>query len=357
MRIVLRDISKRFGALTAVDHVSLTIEGGEFFTLLGPSGCGKTTLLRMVAGFAIPDGGEILFADEPVTRVPPHRRDTGMVFQNYALFPQLTVFENIAYGLRARKASSAAIRAGVSEILESVQLAHLAQRFPGQLSGGQQQRVALARALVIHPKALLMDEPLSNLDARLRVSMRHEIRRIQQSLGITTIYVTHDQEEAMAVSDRIAILSGGQVQQVGRPAEVYFAPRNRFVAEFMGTCNLLELVVVAFDETRSLLEGEINGRRILVRARKKPEADSVTVLLRPEWIKIADRPEDGETNRFPGKVVRATFLGSLVTYQVEAFGDRLLTLAVQDPPGQEIKHEGETIDLRFDPDRPVILGT
>src|SRR5512139_2190929 len=215
MRVIFHKISKRFGPIRAVDDVSLTIEEGEFFTLLGPSGCGKTTLLRLVAGFYQPDAGEIRFGDRRVNEVPPHKRETGMVFQNYALFPHLSVFENVAYGLKARKVPQAEIRRRIGAILEGVQLAGLEDRAPSQLSGGQQQRVALARALVISPQILLMDEPLSNLDARLRVSMREEIRRIQKDLGITTIYVTHDQEEAMAISDRIAIFNTGQTQQIG----------------------------------------------------------------------------------------------------------------------------------------------
>ena len=221
MRVELKGIVKRFGPLKAVDDVTLSIQEGDFFTLLGPSGCGKTTLLRMIAGFYRPDAGEIRFGDKRVNDVPPHRRETGMVFQNYALFPHLSVFDNIAYGLRARKLPRREIEARIAKIIGSVQLEGMEGRAPSQLSGGQQQRVALARALVISPQILLMDEPLSNLDAKLRVSMREEIRRIQKEMGITTIYVTHDQEEAMAVSDRIAILNRGRLEQVGAPVEIY----------------------------------------------------------------------------------------------------------------------------------------
>ena len=238
MHIELVDIVKQFGQLRVVDNVNLKIGDGEFFTLLGPSGCGKTTLLRMIAGFNDPDSGDIRFGGKSILSLPAHLRNTGMVFQNYALFPHMTVFDNVAYGMAARKLPHKTIRSRVAEILEAVQLLDLRERYPRQLSGGQQQRVALARALVIRPDVLLMDEPLSNLDAKLRVTMREEIRQIQQTLGITTIYVTHDQEEAMAVSDRVAIFYNGRLQQVDSPQGIYFAPVNQFTAEFMGACNL-----------------------------------------------------------------------------------------------------------------------
>jgi iron(III) transport system ATP-binding protein len=355
MQIFLKEITKRFGSLKAIDQVSLTIEGGEFFTLLGPSGCGKTTLLRVIAGFAIPDTGEIYFEDQKMNHIPPHKRETGMVFQNYALFPQLNVFDNVAYGLRARKLTKSEIQSRVSEILRKVQLENLARRFPNQLSGGQQQRVALARALVIHPKVLLMDEPLSNLDAKLRVSMRQEIRRIQKELGITTIYVTHDQEEAMAISDRIAIFNTGQTQQIGTPSEIYFQPKSRFVAEFTGTSNLMDVNVMSYDSEKSLLQAEFEGNRIWIRCPKKPPGKALTILLRPEWIKIAEGESEDKTNLFHGKVISSTFVGSIVKYQVEVFRDHLLTLEVQDPREYEIKKEGESLLFQFDTNRPVII--
>jgi iron(III) transport system ATP-binding protein len=355
MQVRLQELCKRFGPLLAVDDVCLEIAGGEFFTLLGPSGCGKTTLLRLVAGFVVPDSGEIRFGEQAMTRVPPHRRETGMVFQNYALFPQLSVFENVAYGLRARRVSGAEVRRRVGEILGSVRLEGLAERYPGQLSGGQQQRVALARALVIQPRVLLMDEPLSNLDAKLRVGMREEIRRIQRAFGITTLYVTHDQEEAMAVSDRIAILNAGRLQQVGRPSAIYFTPQNRFVAEFMGACNLLEVRVTAYDAERRLAQAELAGQRIWLHADAPPDGPALTLLLRPEWIKIADRPAGERDNWYRGRICGATFLGSTVTYQVEAFDGRRLAVEVQDPRDHEIKADGEDVGFRFDADRPVVI--
>src|SRR5690349_10720497 len=230
--IVIKDASRKFGAVQAVDHVDLAVAEGEFFTLLGPSGCGKTTLLRMIAGFCELDSGEIRFGSERIDRLPAHVRDIGMVFQNYAVFPNLTVSGNVAYGLKARKVASGEIDRRVEEALSLVQLTGYGTRWPHQLSGGQLQRVAIARALVIRPRVLLFDEPLSNLDARLRVSMRSEIRELQKSLGITAIYVTHDQEEAMSVSDRIALMKAGKLEQVGAPADIYRHPASRFAAEF-----------------------------------------------------------------------------------------------------------------------------
>jgi len=355
VQVLLKEITKRFGSLKAIDQVSLVIEGSEFFTLLGPSGCGKTTLLRVIAGFAIPDLGEVYFEDQKMNHIPPHKRETGMVFQNYALFPQLNVFDNVAYGLRARKLSKSEIHSRVSEILRNVQLENLARRFPNQLSGGQQQRVALARALVIRPKVLLMDEPLSNLDAKLRVSMRQEIRRMQKELGITTVYVTHDQEEAMAISDRIAIFNAGQTQQVGTPSEIYFQPKSRFVAEFTGTSNLMEVNALSYDPEKSLLQTEFKGNRIWIKYSKKPSCKTLTILLRPEWMKIAEVESEDKTNLFHGKVVSSTFVGSIVKYQVEAFGNHLLTLEVQDPREYEIKKGGEDLLFQFNIVRPVII--
>jgi iron(III) transport system ATP-binding protein len=357
MQVRLNDITKAFGSLKALDRVSLLIERGEFFTLLGPSGCGKTTLLRVIAGFASPDSGDVFFGDQLINHIPPYKRETGMVFQNYALFPQLNVFDNVAYGLRARKVEKEEIRSRIHQILEKVQLESLAQRYPNQLSGGQQQRVALARALVIQPRVLLMDEPLSNLDARLRVTMRQEIRKIQKDLGITTLYVTHDQEEAMSISDRIAIFNLGHIQQIGIPSEIYFRPQNRFVAEFTGTSNLMEVEVVAYDPDTSLLTGNLKGNRIILRSASKPIGRTVTILLRPEWIKIARDQNESSANLFTGQVVSSTFMGFMVKYQVKAFEDLILALEVQDPQEHEIKKEGEILYFWFNIERPVVIAS
>ncbi len=243
--IAIDRVEKRFGAVRAVAGISLEIRDGEFFTLLGPSGCGKTTLLRIVAGFADLDGGAIRFGARRIDTLPPHRRNTGMVFQNYAIFPNLTVAGNVAYGLKARRLPPPEIAERVARALRLVQLDAHDQRWPHQLSGGQLQRVAIARALVIEPEVLLLDEPLSNLDAKLRVEMRGEIRHLQQQLGITALYVTHDQEEALAISDRIAVMRAGAVEQIGTPAEIYTHPATPFVAEFMGTTNLLDGTVTS----------------------------------------------------------------------------------------------------------------
>ncbi len=357
MRVRLNGITKTFGSLKALDRVSLLIEEGKFFTLLGPSGCGKTTLLRIIAGFTSPDSGEIFFGDQSINHLPPYKRETGMVFQNYALFPHLDVFDNVAYGLRARRIPLDEIRTRVHQVLEKVQLESLSHRFPGQLSGGQQQRVALARALVIHPKVLLMDEPLSNLDAKLRVAMRQEIRKIQKDFGITTVYVTHDQEEAMAVSDRIAIFNHGGIEQVGTPSEIYFRPRNRFVAEFTGTSNLVEVEVISFDPETSLLSGALKGNQVSLRCPQKPSGKTVTILLRPEWIKIVKDEKEDSPNLFCGQVVSSTFVGFMVKYQVKAFGDQVLAIEVQDPQEHEIKKEGDPLWFRFHVHRPVVIAS
>jgi iron(III) transport system ATP-binding protein len=347
--ISLDGLVKQFGNHVVVDCISLEIAEGELFTLLGPSGCGKTTLLRMLAGFALPNGGDILFAGKSVVRTPPHKRETGMVFQNYALFPHLTIFENVAYGLRARNIPQDEIRERTYAILDAVHLGGMEDRYPRQLSGGQQQRVALARALVIRPQVLLMDEPLSNLDARLRVDMREEIRRIQKGFGITTVYVTHDQEEAMAISDRIAILSGGKLQQVGSPREVYFKPVNRFTAEFMGACTLLEIVPGGWsvgatgliEHLPFFLDMEI------------PKSPPFTIMLRPDWIEEAG--DDIDRNRFSGVVRESTFLGSSIFYEVEALGRRM-RVDVSSNGRALSKRPGERIDLFFSPQRPVVVA-
>jgi len=354
MRVQLKGITKHFGTLTAIDDVSLTIEEGEFFTLLGPSGCGKTTLLRTIAGFHAPEAGEIRFGDRVVNHVPPHRRETGMVFQNYALFPHLSVYDNVAYGLRARKVPRDEMADRIVTILKSVQLEGLEQRLPSQLSGGQQQRVALARALVISPQILLMDEPLSNLDAKLRVSMREEIRSIQKRLGITTIYVTHDQEEAMAVSDRIAILCRGRIEQVGTPAGIYFRPASRFSAEFMGSSNILEFVVLGHDEQTSMITAEADGQRVLLKG-GRPAGRSVRFTIRPEWIRVVETPRAEDQNILSGTVVSSSFLGSMVRYRVTGPGGQVLTIEVHNPEEARIHPDGHTIRYHIPPDRPVIL--
>lgn len=354
MRVELTGITKRFGNVKAVDDVTLTIGEGVFFTLLGPSGCGKTTLLRTIAGFYTPDEGEIRFGERRVNEVPPHRRETGMVFQSYALFPHLSVFDNIAYGLRARKVPRREIVSRISTIIKSVQLDGLEDRSPSKLSGGQQQRVALARALVISPQILLMDEPLSNLDAKLRVSMREEIRRLQKELGITTIYVTHDQEEAMAISDWIAILNRGRLEQIGSPAEIYYRPQSRFAAEFMGASNIIEMDVAGYDADSSLIMAETGGCRLHIRGERQAEG-RIALSVRPEWVRVVDGPTAGEMNLFSGTVLSSTFLGSMVRYKVSGPGGATLAIEVHDPEAGGIHRDGELLWYHIPPDRPVVL--
>ncbi len=354
MRVLLNDITKKFGELKAIDNASLTIEEGDFFTLLGPSGCGKTTLLRTVAGFYTPDKGTVIFGEKVINDIPAHKRETGMVFQNYALFPHLSVFDNVAYGLRARKTASGDIKSRVMNILKSVELDGLEERYPSQLSGGQQQRVALARALVISPDVLLMDEPLSNLDAKLRVSMREEIKKIQKMLGITTIYVTHDQEEAMAVSDYIAIINKGKIIQIGTPYDIYFKPKSRFVAEFMGSSNILEAEVEDYDDDKALLRAKINEKTVELKI-DKPDTTHIVLSLRPEWIRIVDEESQSEPNVFEGEVISATFLGSMLRYKVSGLTDQPIAIEIHDPQKTVIKEAGDTLFFQFAPDRPVIL--
>ncbi len=351
MRIELQNIVKAYGNTTVVKHVHLTIEDGEFFTLLGPSGCGKTTLLRMIAGFHDPDSGDILFNSNSILSIPAHKRNTGMVFQNYALFPHLTIFENVAYGLRARNINQTEIDQRVKTVLNAVQLYDLAKRFPRQLSGGQQQRVALARALVIRPHVLLMDEPLSNLDAKLRVSMREEIRRIQKELGITTVYVTHDQEEAMAVSDRIAILHDGFLQQVANPRQIYFNPQNRFVAQFMGVCNFFEGTCKSYDASSKLCTVQCADKTFYLNMDEKP-SDDILFMLRPDWLNISKACEN--ENNFQGVIKEISFLGTLTVYYVEAMG-QTLRIDVAAHNSNLLAEIGESVTICFTPKAPVVV--
>jgi len=322
------DVSKRFSDVLALDRVSLDIFEGEFFALLGPSGCGKTTLLRMIAGFCDLDGGEIRFGSERIDRLPAHVRDIGMVFQNYAVFPNLTVAGNVAYGLKARKVAAPETERRVEEALALVQLTGYGARWPHQLSGGQLQRVAIARALVIRPRVLLFDEPLSNLDARLRVSMRTEIRELQKSLGITAIYVTHDQEEAMSVSDRIALMNAGRLEQVGVPVDIYRHPVSRFAAEFMGTTNL-------------------------VVARLVDRGGDELVSLRPEALRLAaDAPAGWPI--LSGTVARLELLGPLVRLDVRLADGTILKAALLDAPEYQVQ-VGAPVSLTYDPARLTVL--
>src|SRR5712692_6102962 len=325
-RLRLERVSKRFtregqGALAAVNDVSLTVEPGELLTLLGPSGCGKTTTLRMVAGFEQPDAGRVYVGEQDVTELMVYRRSIGFVFQSYALFPHLTVFENVAYGLRVRRLAEATIRTRVGRVLELVGLPGYERRFTNQLSGGEQQRVAVARAVVVEPQLLLFDEPLSNLDAKLRVQMREELSRLQKQLAITTVYVTHDQEEAMAISDRIAVMRQGSVAQIGTAEDLYRAPRSAFVAQFIGRVNLVESRVLGTTGDRVGLE--LWGASLSVRGDDAyTVGQRVLVVLRPESLTLVPESAKAGENEVvaPGVVKSRTFLGEKVEYVVEVAG-------------------------------------
>jgi ABC-type Fe3+/spermidine/putrescine transport system ATPase subunit len=324
--------------VTAVRDLDLDIQPGEFLTLLGASGCGKTTVLRMIAGFQQPSAGRVLFGERDVTGEAANRRDVGFVFQNYALFPHLSVFENVAYGLRVKRLSGAEIASSVEAGLSQVGLAGLSDRMISELSGGQQQRVALARAIVIRPGVLLFDEPLSNLDAQLRVQMRGEIRRLQRELKITTVYVTHDQEEAMAISDRIAIMNAGRIVQIGTAQELYQRPGSAFAATFLGEANLIRcrIVEVAMD---LLTLGIGDQRWAIATAARGSVGAEVEAVVRPEAIKLSPAGRG-----LPGQVVSATYLGSKIDYIVR-LGDQTLRVVQPDPATAPPLAEGARVDV------------
>ncbi len=321
-------VQKAFGKVIAVDHLNLEIKDGEFFTFLGPSGCGKTTTLRMIAGFYYPTKGIVRFGDKDMTRVPPEKRNTGMVFQNYALFPHMTVFENVAFGLRVRKISSNELKTRVMEVLRKVRLEQYSERQVSQLSGGQQQRVALARALVIEPEILLLDEPLSNLDAKLRDEMRSEILRLQKEYKITTIYVTHDQAEALSMSDRIAVFNFGVCHQVGTPSEIYNEPANDFVASFIGEINLLPATVQSLDQGKVYVSAQIgSGTKELVVHNHpfniNPEnKGNLALSIRPEAIKVHESSVEG-VNILIGSIETVEFFGSVINLTINVGGKLL----------------------------------
>ena len=331
----------------AVHDTTLEIKPGSFVTLLGPSGCGKTTTLRMIAGFESPDEGEIYLGDQAINELTPNKRDTAMVFQSYALLPHYNIFDNVAYGLKIRKVPADEIKRRVTNILKLVELSGMEARMTNQLSGGQQQRVALARALVIEPSVLLFDEPLSNLDAKLRVSMRTEIRRIQQEVGITAVYVTHDQSEAMAISDNIIIMNKGKVAQMGTPEEIYYHPADEFVADFIGEANFLR------GELKSVKDGvavlNVENQDIKVFADKEMEkGKQYTAVLRPEAAKLAD--EGG----YKVKVVLSCFMGSYQNYHV-MLGNTLVKLEDHNPKNKKIYKVGDECRLVFEPESVHVI--
>jgi len=352
-RLVLTNLVKEFGnskdRIRAVDDLSLVIEPGEFVTLLGPSGCGKTTTLRMIAGFETPSSGSISLDGEDLVRLSPDRRPMGMVFQSYALFPHMSVFENVAYGLRVKKMSANEIKSAVKEVLDSMSLSQLANRAPNQLSGGQQQRVALARAMVTRPKVLLFDEPLSNLDAKLRAQMRIEIRTIQRQLGITSVFVTHDQDEAMSLSDRIVVMRNAVVEQAGTPEEIYRKPNSVFVADFIGRSNFLKVGSVEILNKNSA-KISIQGKSFDVAAHPSiTEKSKVVLLLRPESISLSRSSGVGR-----GKITNVVFYGAHVEYALDT-EDGVLNILQSDPIFDEIFKVGDDVQYDFDPSRAWLL--
>lgn len=342
--ISINAVTKRYGELTIIDALSLDIAHGEFFTLLGASGCGKTTLLRMIAGFIIPDEGRIHIDAEDVTHLAAHKRDTGMVFQDYALFPDKTVFDNTAYGLRVRRFSASVIKQKVGAILDRVELGHLHDRYPSELSGGQRQRVALARALVIEPRVLLMDEPLSNLDAKLRIQMRDVIRQLQQELDITTIFVTHDQEEALSMSDRIALLHRGKIDQLDTPEGLYARPATAYAADFVGAANLIDVSDITAAEHG--VSVSIPGGTLML---SQPLSDAdMRLAARPEHITMHDASNTAVAYHTKGVILYRRYLGVKAVYAVRLPDGQTLNVdmaAAQDPSYDE----GTTVKLAFAP--------
>ncbi|MEW9834048.1 ABC transporter ATP-binding protein [Mesorhizobium marinum] len=346
----IEHVRKTFGATTVVQDFNLDVAGGEFISFLGPSGCGKTTVLRMVAGFEEPSDGKIVVGGKDITRLKPNQRNIGMVFQAYALFPNLTVAQNIAFGLKVAGAPKADCDKRVAEMLELIKLPQFGDRYPYQLSGGQQQRVALARAIAPKPKLLLLDEPLSALDAKVRVALRDEIRAIQKELGITTVFVTHDQEEALSISDRIVVMYGGKAEQVGTPFEIYNRPATKFVANFVGTLNVLEGVVTDAAEGRVkvgagevMLKGKLNGSKA---------GDTLSLALRPEAISLGKR--DGRDATLDGSISDVSFLGSVIRVRVGIGGDAV-SLDTFNSPASPPPRVGEKAQISFSPDDVLVL--
>jgi spermidine/putrescine transport system ATP-binding protein len=347
--IRLEALTKRFDDVVAVDAVDLEIERGSFFALLGPSGCGKTTTLRMIGGFEEPTAGRILLGDRDVSTLPPYKRDVNTVFQSYALFPHLSIFENVAFGLRRKGVRSGALKSQVREMLALVGLADVERRKPSQLSGGQQQRIALARALVNHPRVLLLDEPLGALDLKLRKQMQLELKRIQHEVGITFVHVTHDQEEAMTMADGIAIMNAGRIEQLGTPSELYEQPRTAFVAGFLGVSNLLPGTVTGEGSVR--LE---DGTTVRVpEAALRGRSGHVAIGIRPEKI----RPDDQEDNVLSGTVSETAYIGVSTQYIVETPTGAVSLYVQNDRPGARTIAPGDRLTLSWEPDSTFVVDS
>jgi spermidine/putrescine transport system ATP-binding protein len=360
----LERVTKRFHEVTAVDDLSLEINRGEFFSMLGPSGCGKTTTLRMIGGFELPSAGVVRLGEREVTDQPPYRRDVNTVFQNYALFPHLTVFENVAFGLRRRRVDAAEVVRQVGAMLELVELPGYERRRPNQLSGGQQQRVALARALINHPRVLLLDEPLGALDLKLRKAMQIELKRIQTEVGITFIYVTHDQEEAMTMSDRIAVMNHGRIEQLGAPEELYERPTTPFVAGFLGVSNLLDGTVAGREG--SLLAVKLaDGSLLKVPAPNIDGATEVRVGVRPEKLRVsalndgASATSDSGVNSLDGTILDASYVGVSTQYLVETGAGQHMTVYAQNLETSGTREglaDGQKVRLTWKPQHTFVIG-
>jgi len=349
----LSGVSKFFGDVKAVDDIDLQVNEGELFFLLGPSGCGKTTTLRVIAGFYKPDRGSVYFDDRLINDIPPYRRNVGMVFQNYALWPHMTAYDNVIYGLKVRKIPVSERVRRAREALDIVQMREFATRYPNQLSGGQQQRIALARAIVTEPDVLLLDEPLSNLDAKLRIETRHEIKRIQRELGTTSIYVTHDQEEALSMADNIAIMNEGRIEQIGAPRDIYSKPRNSFVAGFIGETNFIEGEVRSIREEEGLLTIRASsGEEILagVPHGRFTVGQEVLCSVRPENIRLMDvSPNLSGGQVHEGEILHMTYYGVIEHYVVRGFGGKEVKVTNFNPDVRR-RDDGERVLMAFDPE-------
>ena len=350
--IHLEQLTKRFGDVVAVDGIDVRMPGGEFFTMVGPSGCGKTTTLRMIAGFERPTSGRIVLDDVDVAQVPPHKRNVNTVFQSYALFPHLDVAGNVGFGLKYKRLTKAEHQARVAETLALVQLGDYAKRKPSQLSGGQQQRVALARALVLTPQVLLLDEPLGALDARLRKDLQVELKALQAELGITFVFVTHDQEEALTMSDRVAVMSGGRVEQAGTPREIYEEPATLFVADFLGVSNLIDAEATPDGEACALRVGE---RTLRGAAGATDARGAVKAMIRPERVLVEAQGAPGE-NRLPGMVERAVYVGSAHELHVRLVGGGLLKATIRNDGSAFAYEEGTPVTLHLPADALRVLA-
>jgi iron(III) transport system ATP-binding protein len=348
--ILLQDVRKHFGPTPAVDHLTLRIEAGELFFLLGPSGCGKTTLLRILAGFVKPDSGDIFFGDQRITDLPPRRRDAGMVFQTYALWPHLTVAQNVAYGLQVRGLNRTQIKERVERALKMVRMEGYGERRPNQLSGGQQQRVALARALVVEPRVLLLDEPLSNLDARLRDEMREEIRRLHEQTRLTMVYVTHDQKDALALADRLAVMDRGRMMQIGKPAEVYNRPVNRFVAGFLGESNFIPGTVRSTGADGCQIDTSVGPLLGTPANGLPPPGSSVVCSIRPQSLAFSS--SEGGANRISARIDQVAFLGDLLQVRVTA-GEVPLLVSMLPNTGEP--RAGEIVVWIVPPSQVIVL--